>query len=644
MTTVPTKPGSTALRATRGGLIAEADWRPLGIDDLEPAAWVALKDPHSTAVIAGPGAGKTEFLAQRAAFLLQTGRCPSPQQILAISYKRSSAANLAQRVTGRVPELASRLASMTFDSFTKGLVDRFGSALPTPWALNGPYEITVWKDWEISDFLNTAAANAPSSLASGIRALRPSRFLPDVAGRWDIPADPSIAPVTAAGYAAWSWWRERYLRPGAQYIEFTMLNRLAALAVRSSDQLRRALQLTYPFVFVDEFQDTTAAQLSLLQSLFRGSAVVTAVGDRKQRIMGFAGALEHAIDLFGESFDANPHHLSWNFRSSSELVELQHVIARVLDPDVVQAVSKAKVEEGHIAASIWRFSSAHTEATYIANWIAEDIGASARAASDFVLVAKQKVATLENELAVALAARGLAVRNDDAFYGKTRLQDLLAHELTRLLVGVLRLAAEPAGLGKVWATTAAILGEIRGGSDDDVTERQLSDELSRFTAHLRSWLADNDISETDPAEVIIHAAAVATDAQLRAFVAGARRGEDADVLRDSLTRRLARVIPDAGSWRQAFADIDAEDAVSLMTVHRSKGLEYHTVFFLGLDDDQWWSHTRDPEGSTSTFFVGLSRAAQRLIFTSTATGARDGQITDLYALLDAAGVSETYLG
>jgi ATP-dependent exoDNAse (exonuclease V) beta subunit len=48
-------------------------------------------------------------------------------------------------------------------------------------------------------------------------------------------------------------------------------------------------------------------------------------------------------------------------------------------------------------------------------------------------------------------------------------------------------------------------------------------------------------------------------------------------------------MPGAREWAQAFTDIEAADAVALMTIHRSKGLEYHTVFFLGLDEDQWWA-------------------------------------------------------
>jgi superfamily I DNA/RNA helicase len=112
-------------------LVRSEDWRPRGIVDLEPAAWTALRHDRSSCVVAGPGAGKTEFLAQRAVYLLETGLCPSPFRLLAISFKSDAAANLAARVRLRCPpELAARFTSLTFDGFTKSLVDRFLTALP----------------------------------------------------------------------------------------------------------------------------------------------------------------------------------------------------------------------------------------------------------------------------------------------------------------------------------------------------------------------------------------------------------------------------------------------------------------------------------------------------------------------------------
>jgi len=618
------------------------DWQPIGITELEPCAWGALRDDGCTAVVAGPGAGKTEFLAQRAAFLLQTGRCPPPRRILAISYKRDSAANLARRVTTRVPEHAARFVSLTFDAFTKGLVDRFRSALPAAWAMNGNYEVEFWHSRQQEDFLTNLASTAPAPLRVDLYQLPGAKFLTEVVGNWTLSADPPDTASAAADFAVLSWWREHYLRPGTQYVDFVMINRLAELLVRTTPQLRRALRMTYQYVFVDEFQDTTSAQLSFLSSVFNG-ATITAVGDRKQRIMGFAGALPDAFNRYIGHFGATVYPLTWNFRSSQGLVLLQHTIASRIDAGVSQAVSKATPEDGHVPASLWTFSSADREAARIAESIAQDIASSSRTPADFALVARQKVANYEQRLAGALASHGISLRNDDSYFGRLRLQDLLKHELARLVLGVLRLAAQPDGLAAVWLEVTETLVRIHGTTGDDDASRGVGDNLARFTRDMRAWLGGVTTADSDPAEVIARAAAIIDMNQLTGYLKSSHPGDDTSLILHSLAERLRHVLPSARDWAQAFADVEAADAVALLTIHRSKGLEYHTIFFLGLDDDQWWAHDRDVDESTSTFFVGLSRAAQRLIFTCTTTGARSGKIADFYRMLDEAGVPETHM-
>ncbi len=88
--------------------------------------------------------------------------------------------------------------------------------------------------------------------------------------------------------------------------------------------------------------------------------------------------------------------------------------------------------------------------------------------------------------------------------------------------------------------------------------------------------------------------------------------------------------------------MDLTDAVTLMTIHRSKGLEYHTVVLLGLDDNQWWSYSKNAAEATSAFYVALSRAAQRLIVTCAVSGADAGALRDLYLLLEASGAERRH--
>ena len=92
-------------------------------------------------------------------------------------------------------------------------------------------------------------------------------------------------------------------------------------------------------------------------------------------------------------------------------------------------------------------------------------------------------------------------------------------------------------------------------------------------------------------------------------------------------------------WSEALDNYEGRNALPLMTIHKSKGLEYHTVVFVGLDDGAWWSFANDALEGTAGFFVAFSRAKQRVIFTYCPTRGARTKIATLYELLKSAGVS-----
>jgi len=124
-------------------MIAAEAWQPADGLILEPNALTAAKEiERSLALTAGPGAGKTEMLAQRADFLLRTQACRYPKRILAISFKVDASANLKERVRRRSGrELAGRFDSHTFHAFSKRLIDRFRPVLTGNDALDPDYTI-----------------------------------------------------------------------------------------------------------------------------------------------------------------------------------------------------------------------------------------------------------------------------------------------------------------------------------------------------------------------------------------------------------------------------------------------------------------------------------------------------------------------
>jgi superfamily I DNA/RNA helicase len=119
----------------------------------------------------------------------------------------------------------------------------------------------------------------------------------------------------------------------------------------------------------------------------------------------------------------------------------------------------------------------------------------------------------------------------------------------------------------------------------------------------------------------------------------ADRPEDLAVILESFKARLVEVLARVDSWDEVADAFTEAEAVPLLTIHRSKGLEYHTVFFIGLDSGQWWAHARNTLESTMTFFVGVSRAAERLVFTQCDERGTAAPLADIYGVLEQAGVS-----
>jgi DNA helicase-2/ATP-dependent DNA helicase PcrA len=91
-------------------------------------------------------------------------------------------------------------------------------------------------------------------------------------------------------------------------------------------------------------------------------------------------------------FDAELFELEWNFRSSDELIEIQHVVAQTLDSSSKRARSMVSSTIDGDAAEIWRFECAEDEARYIADWIHKDSAESGRSPAGYALLARQKAA------------------------------------------------------------------------------------------------------------------------------------------------------------------------------------------------------------------------------------------------------------
>lgn len=515
-------------------------WAPADGLFLEPNALAAVKEiGGNLALTAGPGAGKTEMLAQRADFLLRTGVCRYPKRILAISFKVDASQNLKTRVRKRCgPELAARFDSHTFHAFAKRIIDR---------------------------------------------------FRPVLAGKDALDPNYSVGPH----------------RIQRRSITFDDMVPLAVQIVESSHIARNAIRQTYSHVFLDEFQDCTDTQYEFIKACFQGTTVrLTAVGDTKQRIMGWAGALEGIFESYAEEFDAHPLNLYQNFRSEPRLRRMQNAMVRVMDPPAALDDDGLPGDEGEI--EVLRFDNDDDEAKALADlvrgWIDDEcLNPSAIA----VLVSKQQNLYCQ-KLRAALNAKGVPFRDEDA------TQNLASEPVANLIVDFLLVAAGQRQPGPFQRLLDLVVFE-RGL--DQENEYRARSRWNRFVAIVKQRLAaeEIDLADFDDLRTLVNEllALVGRDA----IVGLASEYAHGDYLQQQIeatTDRAHTLLSEGEDPLSALASFSGDRAVKIMSIHKSKGLEFDSVVVLGVETETFWG---EQDAERSAYFVGISRAKRRLYLT-----------------------------
>ncbi|QOG06420.1 ATP-dependent helicase [Aureimonas sp. OT7] len=617
------------------------DWKPVGVDALEANALKVVRSTDNRSVIAGPGAGKTELLAQRAAYLLQTGSASPPRRVLAISFKRDAATNLAARVRQRCHRNhAGRFDSMTFDAFAKGLIDRLGQALPDRWRPRPDYEIIFPNDRDYRDFLYQQAGTPPASVGSyaDLQAIAVKTFERRYLVGSPLPLDGWANP-SPGQWAAERFWQMSLHEGKKSILSFPMIGRLAELLLRVNPMARDALRLTYSHLFMDEFQDTTQIQYDLVRTIFHGTnTIITAVGDNKQQIMRWAMAMDDPFTAFDADFAGKRTPLYNNYRSSPELVRIQHVLAQALDARAVAPISKTAGTISGDSCAIWDFSTPEIEAERMAAFVTAEMKTHNLGPRDFVLLVRQKAPEYAAVLEPAFDAAGIPLRNEAGTVGAVMLQELLAEEASEMAIAILRLAMTKRA-GRYWTECQEALAALQSITPDDAAaQSRLVRELDAYTINLSKAHSAPPKSKAAARTIIDDVLAFVGRDRLIAVHPAYGQGGWLEKVLDAAAVHLSRSSASSGDWSTALDAYEGVHAIPLMTIHKSKGLEYHSVIFIGLDDGAWWSFANDQIEATAGFFVAFTRAKQRVVFTYCARRGARSKIATLYGLLEKAGV------
>ncbi|NOZ53086.1 MAG: ATP-dependent helicase [Gammaproteobacteria bacterium] len=516
-------------------MIDPESWRPADGLTLEPNSLrAATERERCLALTAGPGAGKTEMLAQRADFLLRTGTCRYPYRILAISFKVDASRNLKKRVRRRCgPELAARFDSYTFHAFAKHIIDRFRPVLTGHDTLDPDYTIGDRK-------------------------------------------------VTR------------------RQIEFIDLIPLAIQILNTSQVARNAVRKTYSDVFLDEFQDCTNTQYDLVKLAFQESAVrLTAVGDTKQRIMSWAGALEGVFSTFAADFNAVPLNMYLNFRSKPQLLRMQNEIIRIMDPASEMPEEQIIGDEGEIY--VWRFNTNQEEAEYLVDQIARWIQDEGVSHSEIAVLISKQLDLYADSLMVELEKRGIPYRNEQ------QLQDISIEPVARLIVDYLLCfygSREPAA----WL-------RLRDQLIPFTDETDMRQDWQRFIKSERKeaaipYLVDERwLTAWTFVKKFLKKVGVSNLTALSPDYESATRL--AEVIQETKARieDQLNIKPDL---LQALARFSDDQAVRILTIHKSKGLEFDSVIIMAIENEIFFGNQ---EENRCAFFVGVSRAKRRLMLT-----------------------------
>ena len=645
----------------------EDDWA-VPADDLTPEQRAAVEHFEGPLlVLAGPGSGKTRVITRRIARLIERG--VRPWEILAITFTNKAAREMAERVQALLP--GSRIWVSTFHRFCARLLRERGAAV----GLKPNFSIFDTGDQQqlikqvLRDLDLDATHFPPTKLGHRISQAKNELLTPELyVTRYGEGIGTHLEAVVAKVYPAY---QKRLLEANA--VDFDDLLLHVALMLAENEDLRQNLDQRYRFILVDEYQDTNRAQYQIVAALSQLEPNLCATGDPDQSIYGWRGARIENILRFEQDFpDVSLIRLEANFRSTPEILQT----ADALIAHNVHRKAK-RLHTGNASGEpveLRLFNDGQEEAAGITNEILALVESGERQWKDFAIF--YRVNSLSRSLETALARQKIPfqVAGGVAFFERMEVKDLLGYlrliENPQDRVAFLRVVNTPArGIGKSsldklvrWADAVGLnlLDAARQPNAVPDLPKKAATQLRTFASLIDEfavWATGSDSSDGDSGLYRDSDAAGAgsdstgnSEAQPIGLVEGLLRvvmrrtgyaRQFADSPNEDDTQRLSNIgelvsaarmydaqeaATERGPTLSGFLetaslaqDIDSLDessgAVTLMTLHAAKGLEFPVVYIVAVEQNiiphERSLRENDPrqlEEERRLLFVGVTRA------------------------------------
>ena len=594
-------------------------------------------------VIAGAGSGKTRTLIYRIAHLIAHYGV-QPGEILAVTFTNKAAAEMRERASHLVPGAAGLWMS-TFHSAGVRILRAYGEHI----GLRRGF--VIYDDDDQLDLLKEIMGSLP-----GIGPDTSPRVLRGILDRaksnlqtpedLDRAYEPYISGIPKEA-AAEAYRRYEQRKKGQNAIDFGDLITETVRLFREVPGVLNAVQNRAKFIHVDEYQDTNKAQYELTRLLASRDRNLLVVGDPDQSIYKFRGAdIQNILDFQKDYPDAKVYMLEHNYRSSARVLGIANKLIEN-NAERLDKTLRAVKEDGHPVV-FHRATDHRAEGDFVAEWLTRLHNMEGRKFSEMAILYRTNAQSRVMEESLRRVQIPAKIVGGVGFYDRREIKDILAYA---------RLAINPSDD----VALRRIIGRPKRGIGDTALEKLLDwariNDVSLLTACARA--ADDQILDRGAQKPVDFAALMA------AMSEAAENYEPAPFLRyvietsgylDLLktegqegqvrVENLEELVNAAEEWSQDnegtiqdFLDDAAllssvddmrtkqenkgkpEDAVTLMTMHNAKGLEFPVVFIVGAEEGLLPSkgalvEAGGIEEERRLFYVGITRAMDRLFLTA----------------------------
>ncbi len=592
---------------------------------------VVLHERGPALVVAGAGSGKTRTVVHRVAYLIER-RGVHPAEILAVTFTNKAAGEMRERLAQLVGRAAGDLWVSTFHSAALRVLRVYGERIGLP-----PGFAVYDEDDQlqvIKEVLRALGIDArPVAVRSAIDRVK-SRLAGGsiAAALTEEPDWVAGIGVDALGRVV-SAYEERMRSLGA--VDFSDLLLKAIALFEENPEVLAKVRQRARFIHVDEYQDTNPAQYRLTKLLAGEEANLMVVGDPDQSIYAFRSADLRNILRFADDYPGTTvYRLETNYRSSGRILQVANAVIRHNSERLEKVLRPAKGEGEPVR--VYAAYDHRDEAAFVAREARRLLGRYPPEAIAVLYRTNAQSRVLEE----AFRREGVPHRvvGGTAFYARREVKDLLAYARAAVApadeLALLRiLNTPPRGIGaktveRLLAHARAKGQPLRAALKDPppaLPERQAT-AVRGFSA-LLGRLAEL-AADTGP-RAFFEEVLAATD--YRGYLVADPAAEERLENVEELLRAAREWEEEGGAELAAFLDevaltARAEEpgggegrAVSLMTLHNAKGLEFPVVFLVGLEEGllphRSSTGLAELEEERRLFYVGVTRAMDRLYLT-----------------------------